>query len=247
MNRSGAIALRSVALLFLLVAAGLFVIPRLYGARIGEHEREVSRLLKSLTSAEADFRANDRDWNHVNDFWTGDVAGLYYVTPNVQGAPPEIRLIERGIAEADARPLKPLVPAPVPYHGYYFLAMDEDDGLRGDPERLYKQDTDGNPFMGKVHNTSKFGFCAYPAQYGVTGRFTYIVNENNTIFRINLGGQAMPHFPDDDFFRGPPPPVPTSFFEPENETLWWMAGGIAVVGMLLWIAGWRRINAPDNP
>jgi glycine cleavage system regulatory protein len=31
--------------------------------------------LKTLASAEADFRANDRDWHHVNKFWTTDSAG----------------------------------------------------------------------------------------------------------------------------------------------------------------------------
>jgi len=41
---------------------------------------QVSASLKNMESAEADFRANDRDWNHANDFWTGDVAGLYAMT-----------------------------------------------------------------------------------------------------------------------------------------------------------------------
>jgi len=36
--------------------------------------------MRSLSSAEADFRANDRDWNHVNDFWTGNVQQLYDMT-----------------------------------------------------------------------------------------------------------------------------------------------------------------------
>ena len=36
--------------------------------------------LRTQTVAEADFRANDRDWDHVNDFWTVDVKGLYTMT-----------------------------------------------------------------------------------------------------------------------------------------------------------------------
>ena len=32
--------------------------------------------LRSLASAQADFRGNDRDGNGIQDFWTGDVAGL---------------------------------------------------------------------------------------------------------------------------------------------------------------------------
>src|SRR5262245_13087601 len=33
--------------------------------------------LRELSMAEADFRGCDRDGNHVYDFWTFDVAGLY--------------------------------------------------------------------------------------------------------------------------------------------------------------------------
>ncbi len=166
-------------------------------ARLERNHRQASIHLKSLTSAEADFRANDRDWNHVNDFWTADVAGLYYVRSHASANEPEIRLIERAIAEADARSLHPLVPSPVPYEGYYFIALDEDDCLAGSEERFYRTETGGTPAMGKVHNTSKFGFCAYPAEYGVTGKYTFLVNENNTVFKSDNGGKPVLHFPDD--------------------------------------------------
>src|SRR5688572_6757800 len=66
-----------------------------------DNERNASTTLKTLSSAEADFRANDRDWNHVNDFWTGDVKSLYTLTSAaVRGAAlknakdPPVRLIE---------------------------------------------------------------------------------------------------------------------------------------------------------
>jgi len=166
---------------------------------LAENEQAAAAAIKTLASAEADFRANDRDWNLVNDFWTGDVAGLYYVRSNAANDAPQIRLILREIAEADARPLKPLGPGPVPHHGYFFIALEEDDAMEGS-ERLYKQDTGGKPPMGKVHNASKFGFCAYPAEYGVTGKFTYLINENNTVFRRDIGGKPTTHFPTD----GPP-------------------------------------------
>jgi len=84
----------------------------------------------------------------------------------------------------------------------FFIALDEDDGLEGTQERSYKVDTGGTPTMGKVHNTSKFGFCAYPAKYGVTGKFTFLVNENNTVFGADIGGKPMTHFP-----KGDSPPV----------------------------------------
>jgi hypothetical protein len=149
-----------------------------------DNERAASRALKSITSAEAEFRANDRDGNQVNDYWTGDVAGLYYTRPNTSQVGPEIRLIERTIAEADAAPLKPLVPVPIPYHGYLFRALEVDDEPEpATGERSPKKETSGSPPPGKVRHRSKFGFVAYPAEYPKTGKYYYFVNENNCIGR----------------------------------------------------------------
>ena len=48
--------------------------------------------MKTLSSAEADFRSNERDINTVQDFWTDDVSGLYGLVP--VGGSDMIRLIE---------------------------------------------------------------------------------------------------------------------------------------------------------
>jgi hypothetical protein len=37
--------------------------------------------------------------------------------------------------------------------------------------------------MGKVHHAGKFGFIAFPARFPETGKYSFIVNENNTVFR----------------------------------------------------------------
>src|SRR5882672_5751890 len=91
-------------------------IPGLLSSQRASNERNASTSLKTLTSAEADFRANDRDWNHVNDFWTGDVSGLHYVKS--AGTGKEVRLIEEAFANADAKPLFPLKNGTVPDQGY---------------------------------------------------------------------------------------------------------------------------------
>jgi hypothetical protein len=62
--------------------------------------------LKDLAAASRDFRGcGGGDWNHVADFWTADVVGLYALTsaagvddPN----DPAIKLIEISVASADA-------------------------------------------------------------------------------------------------------------------------------------------------
>jgi hypothetical protein len=133
--------------------------------------------LKMIASAEADFRANDRDGNGLNDFWTGDVAGLHSMKPSGTGS--EIRLVERKVAEADARPLIPLVPMPIPMDGYYFVALEMDNSVN--PPEAYGQETDKN--SGKVHHLKKFAFLAYPAEPGESGKYMFIINENNTVYR----------------------------------------------------------------
>ena len=50
---------------------------------------DIPAKLRSLSSAEADFRANDRDWNHVNDFWDGNIKGLNSTTPEAIKTPNE--------------------------------------------------------------------------------------------------------------------------------------------------------------
>jgi hypothetical protein len=57
-----------------------------------------------------------------------------------------------------------------------------DQSLSGTSEMTYKTDTGGTPRMGAVHNTSKFGFVAFP-DTDSAGKYIFRVNENNTIFR----------------------------------------------------------------
>ena len=52
-----------------------------------------------------------------------------------------------------------------------------------------------------VTDTSRFGLVAYPAEYGVTGRYTYMINENNTIFRKDTQGEPVTDWPEDNSLR----------------------------------------------
>ena len=157
-------------------------------SRILHNERQASAMLKTLATAEADFRANDRDGNRVQDFWVADVTGLFR-----HGG-----LIEREVAEADAAPEKGLVKEPVPYHGYYFIALKNYHGLSGELLE-YRSDTDDSGR--RVHNNSRFGFCAYPVEFGVTGNVTFIINEGNTIFKAEQPGPII-KYPSDDELVG---------------------------------------------
>jgi len=133
-------------------------------------ERNASTSLKTLTSAEADFRANDRDWNHVNDFWRGDVAGLYTLKSAADPTGPAIKLIELSVASADDRPVSDLSPYAIKSAkaGYWYRAiLHEDEGTPA-PDR--------------------FAFCAFPDSPSA-GKWTFIVDEQNIIYRRELKDQ----------------------------------------------------------
>ena len=183
-------------------------IPGLLSSQRASNERNASTSLKTLTSAEADFRSNDRDWNHVNDFWTANVAGLYTMTSAaILGATansttdPSIKLIELSVASADTDPVTPTgggenlalsnFAIPSAKAGYWYMALRSDLSLAGAPEATYQQDTVGTPLMGSVHHESKFGFIAYPTSQS-SGKYVFIVNENNTIYRAATSGAIRP-------------------------------------------------------
>ena len=117
-----------------------------------------------------------------------------------------IKLIELSSALADAAPAEAgqaagRLPAlsdfgvARPKGGYLFRAMETDASVM--PVEVLRVDTGGQPNMGKVHNTSRFGFCAYPAEYGASGLRTFILNENNTIFWKDTAGEPVLEWPVD--------------------------------------------------
>lgn len=183
-------------ILVILVAGGSFWGWRYWRRLVMErNEAHAAACLKLLSVAEVDFRNNDRDNNRINDFWTADVASLYPLVPasSLPGAAYPIQLVERALAEADTHPIQPLIPNPLPYRGYFFRAMmtDESGARYQSPSGSITGPT------GSYFNTSKFGICAYPANYPSSGRWTYIVNEGNSIFKMDTDGKPMAAWPRD--------------------------------------------------
>ena len=160
-----------------------------------------SMALKTIVTAEADFRSNDRDNNRTLDFWTGDVRSLHTMCGSEDGTKPcakptdekMMKLIEASVADADAAPLdleynaKKAPKTPTPYHGYLFRAMEKDQD--GKP---YQKESDN--VLQKCRSWGTFGFCAYPAEYK-KGTKTLIVNESNTIWSKDTGGKPVLEFP----------------------------------------------------
>ncbi len=170
---SGPLWLGVIASIAILVFAVFFVILPARRAKVrAQNERMAAMNLKKVSLAEIDFRDNDRDGNGMKDFWTADLAGLF-----------RAGLIERGIAEADVEAASPVRPRPLPFHGYTFVAL-RGDGSTAPPES-YRQDTDQK--SGEVHPLTKYGFLACPAQPGISGKYYFIINERNEVWRADVG------------------------------------------------------------
>ncbi len=68
-----------------------------------------------------------------------------------------------------------------PYHGYYFRVLTEQGSNAPGGAHKYV----AGKFM-----IGGFALVAWPAQYGVTGVHTFIVNQDNTVYEKDLGAQT---------------------------------------------------------
>lgn len=164
---------------------------------LASNEIRAAALLSQLASLNAHFRASDFDENSSIDFWSGDVSGLYRLIPPKQEKP--LAIISKELALADASPLPAgpikgggtisdaLGPKPVPLHGYLFKALSK-GRVRKEPYPLND---------GSNRNQDMFGFCAYPAEYGKTGRRTVFLTEDNAPYWKDLNGKPISDVPAD--------------------------------------------------
>ena len=184
---------------FIAIIAAI-AIPGLLASQRASNERNAAASLKTICVADVDFRSNDRDANKINDFWTGDVAGLYCMTAaDVKGNRDEMmKLIEISVAGADFAPLPDgaaggeyasidRVTPRAPKAGYHFAAL--------------QLNTEGKPYHdGSLRNPVEFGFCAFP-QAKAAGRSVFIISEGNTIFRRQADLSPLRQWPTDDELR----------------------------------------------
>ena len=127
--------------------------------------RSSSASLRTIASAQADFRANDRDGNGRTDYWRPDLVGLYALKNEGQA----LKLIELSVAAADDHPLISMAEYSVPFSraGFWYRALPHADESTRGPDR--------------------FAACAYPESIA-EGRYgTYAISEKNVVHKKMLG------------------------------------------------------------
>ena len=190
-DRRGFTLVELLILIAVLVVALAVTITGLQPSHRASNERYASSSHKPFASAAADFRDNDRDGNQQADFWVGDVASLYALETNGEA----IRLIELGVAEADAAPLRPATATPKA--GYVFGVIPE----RADGTPL--GEAGGLPGSG-LRSADAFAFCAWPAAYGAGGgKPTFLINQRGEVWMKDTGrGARLLRWPRDPKAEG---------------------------------------------
>lgn len=117
----------------------------------------------TLVRAQGEYVAQQRSRGGQPSLWLEDVAGLY-----------QFGVLDRSLAEADDRPVRPLVPKPVPVNGYYVRLLPWEE-----------VDSDGN-------RTKNFAYLLHPSEPGVTGKFMYMMGGWGMYRRCAVGARPVP-------------------------------------------------------
>jgi len=155
---------------------------------IAGNERVAELSLLFIRQAQETFKNSDSDRNGAADYWTRDVAGLYGLKDKAGQA---IFLLDPGTAQADPDGAARYGLGAAPKNGYHFRMLTTDP----DGEAYQKDDDkDGQSFT----NKSRYGVVAYPAAYGTSGRFTFLMGENGKVWKKDTTGQPVTKWPGKD-------------------------------------------------
>ncbi len=159
---------------------------------IGADELDAIEICHGYVAAQMKYASEDRDRDGLLEYTPrlkstpGSQDGLYWKGSSEPLIPE--RFAEAawdGSRKGDAKP----------YHGYYFRVLDGQGPNAPGGEHNYL-------VKGKL--IGGFGLVAWPAEYGVTGIHTFIVNQEGVVYQKDI--QPVPG----------KPPVPITRFDPDN-------------------------------
>ena len=160
--------------------------------RIGTHELDAIEVCYGYVEAQRKYASEDRDKEGMLVYASrlmstpGRHDGLYW-----KSAPEP--LVPEGLASAAWDGVRK--GGAKPYHGYYFRVLDgQGPNAPGGPHN----------YMVKGKLIGGFGLVAWPAEYGVTGIHTFIVNQNGVVYQKDM--EPVPG----------KPLLPITRFDPDN-------------------------------
>lgn len=150
--------------------------------RIGRNELRAIQVALAYVDGQYEYASKDRDGDGVLQYakkfvsHTGRKDGLYWEAASGEEASPLGPLFVRATEEGYTFKKKDEKSAP--YHGYYFKILKSQGRNASGGELDYM--INGNMIAG-------FGLVAYPAEYGVSGIMTFIVNQQGIVYEKDMG------------------------------------------------------------
>ena len=147
--------------------------------RVGRHELDAIEVCRGYVEAQMDFAAHhggSAPLHYAQSIVSspGKQDGLYW-----EGDPNS--LVPKSFASAAAA-MFAQGKRPVPYHGYYFRIL-----------KAQGPDAEGGAadYMVNGQMIGGFALVAFPAEYGVSGILTFIVNQHGIVYSKDLGANTM--------------------------------------------------------
>jgi hypothetical protein len=165
----------------------------MHARRIGTHELDAIAICNGYVEAQQKFASEDRAKDGMLQYAShlmstpGRHDGLYW-----QGANGDT-LVPEGLAQAAWDGARK--GSAKPYHGYYFRVL-EGQGPNA-PGGAHN-------YLVKNRLIGGFGLVAWPAEYGVTGIHTFIVNQDGVVYQKDI--EPVPG----------KPPLPITRFDPDH-------------------------------
>ena len=149
-----------------------------HARRIGANELDTVETMAGFVAAQQQYANADHDGDGLLEYaeyiasTPGKTDGLF---SDKWPAP-----LPKQMADAEVRSGK--TAKAVPFHGYYFRMLAAQGPNAPDGARNY--------LISGKHMMAGFGLVAWPAEYGVTGIHTFVVNQNGVIYEKDLGKPA---------------------------------------------------------
>jgi hypothetical protein len=148
--------------------------------RIGRNELNTIQVCRAFVEAQREYASTDRELDGIIQYaqklWSDPYRrnGLYWKaaegeTPSPMG-PDVAQAAEKGYTKKDDKRF--------PYHGYYYKIL-KGQG-KSAPGGAYQYVING-------HMVAGFALVAWPAEYGVSGVVTFVVNQNGMVYEKDLG------------------------------------------------------------
>jgi hypothetical protein len=148
--------------------------------RIGRNELNAIQVCRAYVEGQREYASTDRERDGIIQYaqkiWSDPYRrnGLYWEvaegeTPSPMG-PGVAQAAEQGYMKKGDRRL--------PYHGYYYRIL-KGQGKNA-PGGAYQYVING-------HMVAGFALVAWPAEYGVSGVMTFVVNQNGMVYEKDLG------------------------------------------------------------